>query len=172
MRFLLASLCVLAASASARADAQPSGPAAVDATARANPSPALPRAILIVVAASSPVDNLSVEDVRRTFTGDSIDLRPLNLPPGTPERVNLDLALLRRGPDDVARYWIERKIRGQSGPPRVIPNGRLVVKIVARVPGAIGYVAEGPLPPDVKAVRVGGLPPGHPRYPFRMPRTP
>jgi hypothetical protein len=157
MRSLLASLCLLAASAAAHAD---------------GPAPAPPSSIMIVVAANSPVDNLTVEDVRRIFTSGSLELRPLNLPPGTPERVGLDLALLRRGPDEVARYWIERKIRGQSGPPRVIPSGRLVVKIVARVPGAIGYVAEGPLPPDVKAVRVGGLPPGHPRYPFRVQRTP
>jgi hypothetical protein len=156
MRFLLVSLCLLAVSVPARAQA-PSAP---------------PRAIVIIVAAGSPVTSLTVDEVRRIFTETSLELRPLNLPPGTPERVSLDRALFGRGPDDVARFWIERKIRGQGGPPRVIPSARLITKIVARVPGAIGYVADGPLPPDVKVVRIGGLVPGHPRYPFRISSTP
>jgi hypothetical protein len=70
----------------------------------------------------------------------------------------------------VARYWIERKIRGQGGPPRIIPSANLVARIVARVPGAIGYVVEGPLPDGVRALTIGGLPATHPRYPLFVER--
>ena len=124
------------------------------------------RAIMVIVAASSPVNDLSLEALRRIFVGDARELRPLNLPPGTPERDEIDFILLGRAPDDVARFWIERKIRGQGGPPRSIPNARLVAKIVARLPGTVGYIAEGRLPDGVKALRIGGLPHTDARYPL------
>jgi hypothetical protein len=137
--------------------------------ARAEPAPVgSPPAILLIVADDSPVQNLPLQEVRRIFTGESRNLRPLNLPPGTPERVALDSILLGRGPDDVARYWIERKIRGQGGPPRVIPSAHLMARIVAHVPLAIGYHPDGPLPPGVKALRIDDLPHTHPRYPLTM----
>jgi hypothetical protein len=139
---------------------------------RAEPAPASSRvAIVIIVAADSPMHNLSLEELRRIFGAESRNLRPLNLPPGTPERVAVDRILLGRGPDDVARYWIERRIRGQGSPPRVIPSASLLAKIVARVPLTIGYVGDGPLPPGVKALRIDGLPATHPRYPLFLSRS-
>ncbi len=133
--------------------------------ARAQPAPPR-RAIMLIVAASSPVSDLSLEELRRIFTGDARELRPLNLPPGTPERNGIDFILLGRAPEDVARYWIERKIRGQGGPPRSIPSARLLGKIIARLPGTVGYVADGPLPEGVKALRIGGLSHTDARYPL------
>lgn len=137
---------------------------------RSQPAPPR-RAIMVIVAASSPVDELSLEELRRIFVGDTRALRPLNLPAGTPERSGIDFVLLGRGSDDVARYWIDRKIRGHGGPPRSIPNARLVGKIIARLPGTIGYIAEGPLPPGVKALRIGGLPHTDARYPLVLRET-
>ena len=139
--------------------------------ALADPEPPRHRGpILLSVAACSPVENIPLDHVRRVFSGDSRDFTVLNLPPGTSERIAVDLVLLGRLPRDVARYWIERKIRGQGGPPRVVASARLVTRIVARVPGTIGYVASGPLPPDVKAVRIDGLAHTDPRYPLMLRR--
>ena len=140
--------------------------APIEGTARADDGARRP--ILLVVAANSPVNNLSLDDVKRIFGGGAIDFRPLNLPPGAAERVDLDRILFSRTPDEVARYWLDRKIRGQGGPPRVIPSGHLVARIVARVPGTIGYVAETALPAGTKALRVNGLSPADPRYPLVM----
>jgi hypothetical protein len=133
---------------------------------RAEPAPTSRVALVIIVGTDSPLHNLPLEELRRIFGGESRNLRPLNLSPGTPERVALDRILLGRGPDDVARYWIERRIRGQGSPPRVIPSASLLAKIVARVPLTIGYVGDMPLPPGVKALRIDGLPHTHPRYPL------
>jgi hypothetical protein len=157
MRRLLATSILLAMLAPDRSRAEPSG-------AR--------RPILLVVAASSPVTNLSLDEVKRIFSGARHELRPLNLPPGAEERVALDRMLLGREPDDVSRYWLDRKIRGQGGPPRVITNGRLVAKIVARVPGTIGYTVDPALPPETVAIRVNGLAPTDPRYPLLLPARP
>ena len=154
-RLVVTSLALLAAvlarAAPALADGEPASPR---------------RAILIIVAASSPVQDVPLEELRRIFSAESRNFVPLNLPPGSAERVGLDLLLLGRGPEDVARYWIDRKIRGQGSPPRVIPSAALVAKIVARVPSTMGYVLVGPLPAGVKVLRVGGLVHTDPRYPL------
>ena len=149
---LLAALALASGPRSARAD---EGAAA-----------AVRRPLILVVASDSPVANLSIEELRRIFGGDSLAYRPLNLAPGAEERVALDRILFGRGPDEMARYWIDRKIRGQAGPPRVIPTGRLVARIVARVPQAIGYLFDDALPPGTKAIRVNGLASTDPRYPL------
>jgi hypothetical protein len=129
--------------------------------------PAAPaRPILVIVPTSSTLDNVSLETLRRIFLGDVPELRPLNLPPASDERIGFDRAVLGLNAEEAARFWIDRKIRGQRGAARVIPSGRLMGRIVARVPGSIGYLVEGPLPPGVKVLRIGGLPPGHPRYPL------
>ncbi|HTE51424.1 MAG TPA: hypothetical protein VK698_11310 [Kofleriaceae bacterium] len=130
------------------------------------------RPILVIIASSSTVDSLSLDDLARIFDGQTPELHPLNLPPGSRERIGFDQLVLGRSPDDIARYWIDRKIRGQGGPPRVIPNGRLLARIVARLPGTIGYTVDGPLPPGVKVLRIGGLSPDHPRYPLFITEKP
>jgi hypothetical protein len=61
-------------------------------------------------------------------------------------------------PDDVGRFWIDRKIRGQSGAPRALPSPLHVAKVVAKFPGAIGYLAVDQLTPDVQPVAVDGVP--------------
>jgi hypothetical protein len=35
------------------------------------------------------------------------------------DRIGFDQTVLRMGPDEVNRFWIDRKIRGLPGPPRV-----------------------------------------------------
>lgn len=154
MRHLAAVTALVIASA-------PLGPGAArgQSTAQARP-------ILVIVPASSTMDSVSLDTLRRIFRGDEPELRPLNLPPGSDERIGFDRAVLGLTPEEAARFWIDRKIRGQRGSPKVIPNGRLLARIVARIPGSIGYLVDGPLPPGVKVVRIGGLPPGHPRYPL------
>lgn len=65
---------------------------------------------------------------------------PLNLPPGDEGRVTFDKKVLGMGPDEVARYWIDRKVRGGNPPPRHVPSAALVARLVEKLPGAIGYV--------------------------------
>lgn len=134
--------------------------------ARAEPA-GPPRPIVVIVPSGSDLDSVSVDSLRRIYIGDVPELRPLNLPPGSAERSGFDRAVLGLGPDEAARFWIDRKIRGQRGAPKAIPSGALMARIVARIPGTIGYLSGGPLPPGVKVVRVNGLPPGHPRYPLQ-----
>ena len=65
---------------------------------------------------------------------------PLNLPPRQSQRVEFDNKVLGMSPDEIARYWIDRKVRGGNSPPRHVPSAALVARLVDKLPGCIGYV--------------------------------
>jgi hypothetical protein len=43
-------------------------------------------------------------------------------------------------PDAVARFWVDRKIRGGEPPPRTIMDALTMARVVEHLEGAIGYV--------------------------------
>jgi hypothetical protein len=59
--------------------------------------------------------------------------------------------------DEVGRFWVDRKIRGQGEPPRALPSPAHVVKVVAKFPAAISYIAVDKITPDVKPVKIDGM---------------
>src|SRR6266536_4461898 len=67
--------------------------------------------LAIVVAKSSPLDDLSIHDLKHLYMGDQITgpggkrLIPLALRAGSPERVAFERAVLGMAPDRVASYW-------------------------------------------------------------------
>ena len=67
----------------------------------------------------------------------------------------------------VAKYWIDRKIKGQGDPPKSIAVVSLLLKVVGMLEGAISYVRADQLTPDVKALRVDGKVHQDRDYPLR-----
>ncbi|MCX5747042.1 MAG: hypothetical protein NT062_31615 [Proteobacteria bacterium] len=118
--------------------------------------------LVVVVAKGSPITNISKGDLKHAFTGDSVSaggktLVPFNFTPGSAERAGFDVAILGMATDEVGRYWIDRKVRGQSGAPRALPSSAHVAKVVAKFPAAIGYLPADALTADVQAVKVDGV---------------
>jgi hypothetical protein len=131
------------------------------------------RRLVLVVARSSPVTDLSSSDLKRLFTGSAVSsggtrLVPFNFPPGSRERLAFDRAVLGMTGDEAGRFWVDRKIRGQSAAPRALPSGLYVAKVVAKLPGAIGYIAEDQLTAALRPVRIGGVAHTDPGYPILM----
>ena len=128
--------------------------------------------LAVVVAKSSPVQDLTVAELRRIFTseGDSDGSGqryvPFNHPPHTTDRMGFDQAVLGMSADDVSQFWIERKIRGLPGPPRSVDSLSLLLRLIARLPGAIGYARPTQVTGDVRVVRVNGKLPSDARYPL------
>lgn len=140
----------------------------------ARPAAADSKRIVIVVAKSSSMRNISKSDLRHCFLGEPLEdggltLAPFNANPGTPERTGFDSAVLGMSPDQVGRYWVDRKIRGQSGAPRALPSPAHVAKVVAKFPGAIGYLAADQLTADVIALKVDGVAFADPGYAIATP---
>ena len=77
--------------------------------------------LAIVVSKDSPVSDISFYELKRLYLGEKINasgkrLLPLNLTPNFPERGAFDRTVLGMSPEAIARYWVDRKIRGDSGP--------------------------------------------------------
>jgi hypothetical protein len=132
-----------------------------------------PASFAIVVATNSPLTNLSLYDLKHLYMGEFVTgpdgkrLIPLNHSAQSPDRTAFDAAVLGMSSDQGAAYWIDRRIRGQSGSPRAVDSNDLAQRIVARFDGAVAYVRLSAVRPDVKIVRVDGKLPMDPDYPIR-----
>jgi hypothetical protein len=130
-------------------------------------------ALAIIVAPGSKLTSISVADLRRVFESERLTdpegnrLIALNHPPKTPDRVGFDQTILGRDADEVGRFWIDRKIRGGSGPPRTVESLATLRRVVEKLPGAIGYIRPAQLSGEVRAIRVDGKLPEDPGYPVR-----
>lgn len=138
-----------------------------------SPADSGPVTLVVVVGPSSAWDDVSMNTLRNVFSGETVEdpsgqkLVPFNQPPHTPDRVGFDRVVLDMSPDEVARYWIDRKIRGHSGPPRTIDNTALLKRVVARLPGAISYVKREEADSTVKVLKLDGKRPLDPGYPLK-----
>ncbi|MBN1605984.1 MAG: hypothetical protein JW940_05095 [Polyangiaceae bacterium] len=126
-------------------------------------------ALAVVVAKAFPADNLSFGDLKHLYMGNPVyvggkKLIPVTQPVRASARVAFDQSVLGMSPEAAARYWIDRRIRGQSGPPKAVDPPELLVKVVSKVDGAIGYVRPGVVSGDVKVVRIDGKRPSDPGY--------
>jgi hypothetical protein len=128
--------------------------------------------LAVVVAKTSNVQDISLSELMRVFTNegdsDSSGQRyvPFNHPPHTTDRVAFDKIVLGMSPDEVSQFWIDRKIRGLSGPPRSVDSLSLLLRLIDRLPGAISYARPAQLTAEVRAVRVNGKLPNDPDYPL------
>jgi hypothetical protein len=132
--------------------------------------------LAVIVGTGSSVKGLGQGELRRLYLGEAVTepggrkLVPYNHPAQTVFRVGFDRVVLGMSPDEMSRYWIDRKIRGLSGPPRTVDSALLLLRVVERLPGAIGYVQAAHVRGDVRAVPVDGKLPGDAGYPVAFKR--
>lgn len=114
---------------------------------------------LVVIVHPGTKDSVSDDDLQAIFTtrkqnwSDGSRIVPFNFPPKHELRVAFDQAVLHMSPDDVARYWIDRRIRGGNPPPKQVPTASMIVKLVERLEGSIGYVPEASVTAGVRVAR-------------------
>jgi len=128
--------------------------------------------LVVVVAKTSKVTNIARVDLKRAFLGDSIsitDVRivPFNAEPKTDQRAGFDRAILGMTPDQAGRFWIDRKVRGEGAAPRSLPAVHLA-KVIAKFPGAIGYLPIDQLTADVVPIKIDGVVYTDARYPLGL----
>lgn len=114
--------------------------------------------LVVVVNKSNPAAVLTRVELRpyfqRTITrwpGGSAVI-PINLPEDNGTRRGFDAAVLGLDPERIARYWIDRKIRGGTPAPRKVATPQLMLAIVIADAGAIGYCKRSEAPASVKIV--------------------
>jgi ABC-type phosphate transport system substrate-binding protein len=130
--------------------------------------------LVVVVAKGSPIKSLTKSQLKRTFLGEAVTeqkvaLVPFNSQPGSPPRATFDQAILGMSPAEVGRYWVDRKVRAQSGAPRSLPSMAHVLKVVAKFPGAISYVPADQLTAALQPVAIDGVAHTDAKYPLKVP---
>lgn len=101
--------------------------------------------IHVLVHPSSRVASLSGLMLEAIYTrsttrwDDGSTIVPFNLGSTDPVRHSFDRAVLQLSPQLVGRFWLDQRIRGLGAPPKQVPDIALMVRVIERLPGSIGY---------------------------------
>jgi hypothetical protein len=102
-------------------------------------------ALVVVVAAASPVQRVTIDELRELYLrrqrlwADGSRAIPINLPPDNPHREVFSRRVLGRSPRDLVSYWNARYFDGIT-PPAVLPSTSAVRAYLVTEPGAIAYL--------------------------------
>jgi phosphate transport system substrate-binding protein len=132
-------------------------------------------ALAIVVNKANPVENLSIEELRKYFRMDHErwpDGRKntvLMLPSGTPEREAVLRQIYQFDESFFTRHFLQASYIGQvHSAPKELASPVNMRKFIFNVPGAIGYVRASQLDDTVKVVRIDGHLPGDSEYRLKV----
>lgn len=126
--------------------------------------------LVLVTASKTQLENISAGDLRQLFLGETIrdkgnqKLVPLNHQPGSAERASFDERVLSMSQDEMARYWIDQKVRGLKGPPRNLAPPQMVARVVERFAGAVSYLRPEHVIVGLRMVRIDNVEPGADGY--------
>ena len=127
--------------------------------------------LAIVVGSSTRQRSLSADKLRRVFlaqptdTDDGRRFIPINLAPGSASRARFDRLVLAMGPEDVARYWIDQRLRGNK-PPRTAATVDICRGALQELPGAISYLPLSQVG-SLRVLSIDGRSPGDAGYLLR-----
>jgi hypothetical protein len=127
--------------------------------------------LAIIVAPGTRERDISLALVRRIFKGNTTEfagkrMTPFCYPYANSLRSGFDRAVLGFTPEQVGAYWVDRRIRGQGLAPRSVPEAAVMKAVVAKVPGAIGYIPANEVDASVQALTVDGKAHNTPGYPI------
>jgi ABC-type phosphate transport system substrate-binding protein len=135
---------------------------------------AAPGDVAIVVRPETPVDNLSLGDLRRVLLGDrqfwSSNLRVTLLvrAPGAHEREVVLSTVYQMSEAQYRQYWIAKVFRAEaSSAPRIVYSSEMAVELTSSLPGALAFVDASQVPKNLKVVKINGALPGDSKYPLR-----
>lgn len=127
--------------------------------------------LVVVVARNSPIERLSRFELKKLYLGANVQVAgadrvlAFNQMYSAPDRVAFERGVLGMDPDELARYWIDRKIRGESGAPRVVGSPELLQRVVSRLNQSVGYVRLDQVEAEVRVIPIDGMLPGDTGYP-------
>jgi len=130
--------------------------------------------LAVFVAKDSGLQNLKMTELRRIFTNaDDSGFSgqrnvPFNHTARSSDRVGFDQTVLRMSPEEVSRFWIDRKIRGLPGPPRAVDSLSQLLRLVSHTSSGMGYARPNQLTNEVRVIRVDGKLPSEPGYPLQF----
>jgi ABC-type phosphate transport system substrate-binding protein len=130
-------------------------------------------ALAVIVHQGTPVDALSLNQLRRLFLGDQqfwgdqTRVALLMPPTGAPARAAALRAVYQMSEAAYRQYWVAKIFRAEvtSGPRVATPEQAR--RVVAATRGAVAIVPAGAVDGSVKVLRIGGRLPEESGYPLR-----
>ena len=119
---------------------------------------------VVVVNKANPVTSLSVLELRRIFMKQTRmwphaeSMVPVDWDATSPYREAFSKQVLGRTVREMGDYWVQQGVTQGLTPPSTQRSTRAMLRFVASVPGAIGYVPAAELDDTVVAVKITGLP--------------
>ena len=119
----------------------------------AGPRAACSQAALVVIGHPS-LEKIDLPTLQRVFTGRVVEVggqpvTPINAAAGSSIRETFLQVYLQQDEQRYVAYWTVRRYIGKGVPPRELASSDDVIRFVRATPGAIGYVPEAGLPPDI-----------------------
>lgn len=119
---------------------------------------------VVIVNKANPVKTLTVVELRRIFMkqtrmwshADSIV--PVDWDATSPHREAFSRQVLGRSVREMGDYWVQQSVTQGLAPPSTQRSARALLRFIASVSGAIGYVPPGDVDDTVSVVKVTGLP--------------
>lgn len=114
--------------------------------------------LAVIVNPSVTVNKLSAAELEAIFSSrkrtwpDGSNIGAFSYPVEQAIRRTFDSVVLRMSPEEVARFWIDQRVRGGAPPPRQVPDPSLTVRLVAKLPGSIACIPYDLVNPSVKVV--------------------
>ena len=130
--------------------------------------------LAIVVHRDSPVDDLSMSELRSIFLANQQfweDRSRIILLVRAPQSDERDYVLNRIYQMDEAQfrqYWIGKMFRAEvPRGPKIVFSTDMTLDLIVAIPGSISFMRADKVSDDVKIIRVDGKLPGDPDYPLR-----
>ena len=130
--------------------------------------------IAVVVHPETPIDVITLADVRKVFRGDRQYWTP-NIPvvllvraPVSREREVVLRVIYQMSEPQFKQYWIARIFRAEAtSGPKIVYSNDVTNQLAGAIPGAVGFMPAREVKPPLKILRVDGKLPGEPGYLIR-----
>jgi ABC-type phosphate transport system substrate-binding protein len=130
--------------------------------------------IAIVAHKDTPVESLSMEELRsifladRQFWGNRTRITLLIRAPQSDERTFVLERIYQMSEAQFRQYWIAKMFRAEvpRGPKIVLSTG-MTLDLVVAIPGSISFAPADAVTDNVKVIRVDGLLPSDAGYPLK-----
>src|SRR5690242_7921705 len=130
--------------------------------------------IAVVVNPDTPVNDLSLADVRKVLLGErqywnsKLPVVLLIRAPAARERDVVLRVIYQMSEAQFKQYWVAKIFRAEAAaPPRIVYSNDMQFELLTALPGAIAFVDSRNMKPGVKVLRVDGHLPGEKDYPLK-----
>jgi hypothetical protein len=135
------------------------------------PLPALADDVAVVVNKSSPIESLSMAQLRKILLAqegpDGKKVTVYMAAPGQPDRGTVLKTVLGMSETDFNLQYMHASFNGnESQPPKVAASAAQAKQAVAAAPGTLAFIHSADVDTSVKVVKITGIAPGQPGYPI------